>query len=330
MKSVFNIITKSIKEPRYALQSMTLKNSKIVLVILVMNLLLTLTAMFHVVPITQNLATDVAGASTHLPNFSQTMDGQLVIADGDKPLYYHSDNFQLVLDDTIVKEEDGTVPIQAEQSEQISQDTPLNLFLFKNVAYVGMGNNLTEIPLGIDLFTTPNNLSQLLNFYVNHPSRILIPIFLSFFFVSLMSYLLELLLLTLFSGAFILTLMQVPFGKRFKLVVIASVLPILLVKLIELFIAMPFSNYIWIMLLTFLNIQRMFIDQSRFLNKLFENSQFTSREEFVRRFREELKKLERENKEEEQKNQQLDDYHNKQDDENDDDTKDNHHSDSES
>ncbi|MBG9981825.1 DUF1189 family protein [Aerococcaceae bacterium DSM 111020] len=306
MKSVLNIITKSIKEPRFALQSVSLNRRQIGLVILVMNVLLTLTAMFHVAPMAQDLATDVAGASTHLPAFSQTLDGQLEIADGDKPLYYQSDSFQLVLDDTLEKQEDGTIPIQPEQRDQISQDTFLSLFLFKNVAYVGSGDNLTEIPLAVDFFTTPNNLSQLLNFYVNHPLRILIPIFFSLFFASLISYLLEMALLTLFSGAFVLNMMQLPFGSRFKLVVIASVLPIILIELIGFFLAMPFSSYLWIMLLTFLNIQRMFIDQSRFLNKLFENSQFSNREEFIQRFREELRKLEREKKEEEKKNQEND------------------------
>ncbi|MBG9989116.1 DUF1189 family protein [Aerococcaceae bacterium DSM 111176] len=290
MKVVFDILKTSIKQPRYALQSVSLNRKQILGVILLINLLLSLTGLLAVLPVVQGIGDSVAGASEYVPEFRQSATGRLEIEEGSKPLYYQSEYFQLVIDDTVRRDaEDGSIPLSAAQQEQMSTDTYISLFLFENVAYVGALDNVTEVPLQIDVFRTPNNLKVLLNYYNNNIAQLMIPAFVTLFVGSLVMYVFEMALLTFFMGVFSApSMMQLKFGARFKLLVIASVFPILLVELVGLFVAIPLGRYFWVTVLTVFNVQRMFMDQSRFLSKLFKSGEFSSREEFMRYLREEF------------------------------------------
>lgn len=290
LKVVFDILKTSIKQPRYALQSVSLNRKQILGVILLINLLLSLTGLLAVLPVVQGIGDSVAGASEYVPEFRQSATGRLEIEEGSKPLYYQSDYFQLVIDDTVSRNaEDGSIPLSSAQQEQMSTDAEISLFLFENVAYVGALDNVTEVPLQIDVFRTPNNLKVLLNYYNNNIAQMMIPVFVTLFVGSLVMYVFEIALLTFFMGVFSApSMMQLKFGARFKLLVIASVFPILLVELVGLFIAIPLGRYFWVTVLTVFNVQRMFMDQSRFLSKLFKSGEFSSREEFMRYLREEF------------------------------------------
>lgn len=290
LKAVFDILKTSIKQPRYALQSVSLNRKQIIGVILLVNLLLSATGLLAMLPVVQGIGDSVAGASDYVPEFRQSAAGQLEIEEGSKPLYYQSEYFQLVIDDTVRRDaEDGSIPLSAAQQEQMSTDTYISLFLFENVAYVGALDNVTEVPLQIDVFRTPNNLKVLLNYYNNNIAQLMIPAFVTLFVGSLVMYVFEMALLTFFMGVFSApSMMQLKFGARFKLLVIASVFPILLVELVGLFVAIPLGRYFWVTVLTVFNVQRMFMDQSRFLSKLFKSGEFSSREEFMRYLREEF------------------------------------------
>lgn len=293
MKLIFEILSKTIKEPRFIMQSISLNRKQLASIIILINILLALSSLVHIIPLTHNLANDVANASNFLPEFKQTMTGKLDIAEGDKPLYYQSDNFQLVIDDTITYHQDGSIPISNEQRGKMSSNSLMSLFLFENTAFFLAQDNLIEIPLQIDIFRSPNNLRILLNYYKNHLSTMLMPVFIILLVASILTYFIELGLLTFFLGIFsIPMIMQTPFKARFKLVVIASIYPIILVELLSFIFTIPLGRYLWIMVLTIFNIQRMIVDHSKFLYQLFDSSKFDDKEEFVEHFKTALKNLE--------------------------------------
>lgn len=296
LKAVFDILKMSVKQPRYALQSVSLNKKQLLGLILLISLLLAGSGLLGVLPVMQRLGDNVAGASEYVPEFRQSASGELEIAEGSKPLYYQSESFQLVIDDTVrLEAEDGSIPLSSAQREALSTEAYISLFLFENVAYVGTLDSVTEIPLQLDVFRSPNNLRVLLNYYNNNLGTLLIPVFLTLFVGSLLMYLFEMALLTFFMGVFSLPAMgQLNFRSRFKLVVVASVFPILFVELLGLFVAIPFGRYLWVTVLTVFNVQRMFVDQSRFLKKLFKNGKFASREEFVEYLKDEFRKQDRE------------------------------------
>lgn len=213
---------------------------------------------------------DISSASQYVPNYEIT-DKQLNISDNEKPLYYNSGFFQLVIDDTI--ENRGiqmNIPIPVEKANKISDDTPLNLFLFKNqaIAIVGGVDNMLDYSnplLSHDLFT------RLMGSVNNQQFSLLGAVFLSYFVSSFIFYWIQMLLIALYAGIFNLRLVQpLPFKIRLKLSVIISFVPLILIQIINIFIpAIQYGTF----LLQFISLFLYYLalkDHSRFIKNLME------------------------------------------------------------
>lgn len=219
-------------------------------------------------PTIDNLGQEFSTASQYVPEFNNQL-GIISLEEGEKPLYYQSNNFQLVMDDSVVAESDlSSVPLTDQQREAMSTTTPFNLFIFKNVSFVRVLNVLRPIPNQWPFLLNNSNLNVLLNYYNNNSWQVLLPLFFSLFLSHLLLYTIEMLIMALILGLYNMRLSQpLTFGQRFKMATAVSAIPFVALQLLFLFF--PIGNvYTWATLVSVIIVYYVFQNHTRFVHDL--------------------------------------------------------------
>ena len=234
---------------------------------------LTVTSILVTLKPFNQLFDDVKASSSNLPDF-HTVDGKLELAQDQKPVYFQSQSFQLVVDDTVTvsgPQDQPTIPTDI--ASRLSTKSMASFFLFKDRAFGQVAGRMMQIT---DLYKANFNTqvaSQTLNSIENYRwifylslvimARI-ISWLLYWFVVLLISYLAH--FTTLRSKSFKL------FSQTMRLVIQVTFVPFLIYGLLQIIMPLGFVFFVFLALYT---VTFIYYAQQRFMMSLFSafNSQ---------------------------------------------------------
>lgn len=234
---------------------------------------LTVTSILVILKPLNQLFDDVKASSSNLPDF-HIVDGKLELAQDQKPVYFQSQSFQLVVDDTVTvsgPQDQPTIPTDI--ASRLSTKSMASVFLFKDRAFGQIAGRMMQIT---DLYKANFNkqvASQTLNsidnyrwiFYLSLVIMAWIISWLLYWFVVLLiSYLAH--FTTLRSKSFKL------FSQTMRLVIQVTFVPFLIYGLLQIILPLGFIFFIFLALYT---VAFIYYAQQRFMMSLFSafNSQ---------------------------------------------------------
>ena len=234
---------------------------------------LTVTSILVILKPLNQLFDDVKASSSNLPDF-HTVDGKLELAQDQKPVYFQSQSFQLVVDDTVTvsgPQDQPTIPTDI--ASRLSTKSFASFFLFKDRAFGQIAGRMMQIT---DLYKANFNkqvASQTLNsidnyrwiFYLSLVIMAWIISWLLYWFVVLLiSYLAH--FTTLRSKSFKL------FSQTMRLVIQVTFVPFLIYGLLQIIMPLGFIFFIFLAIYT---VAFIYYAQQRFMMSLFSafNSQ---------------------------------------------------------
>ena len=234
---------------------------------------LTVTSILVILKPLNQLFDDVKASSSNLPDF-HTVDGKLELAQDQKPVYFQSQSFQLVVDDTVTvggPQDQPTIPTDI--ASRLSTKSMASFFLFKDRAFGQVAGRMMQIT---DLYKANFNkqvASQTLNSIENYRwifylSLVIVAWIISWllywFVVLLISYLAH--FTTLRSKSFKL------FSQTMRLVIQVTFVPFLIYGLLQIIMPLGFIFFIFLAIYT---VAFIYYAQQRFMMSLFSafNSQ---------------------------------------------------------
>ena len=273
MKQLIAIIFSSLRMPQqiFGLSKVPFKFFRRLSRLII--LWLTVTSILVIFKPLNQLFDDVKASSSNLPDF-HTVDGKLELAQDQKPVYFQSQSFQLVVDDTVTvsgPQDQPTIPTDI--ASRLSTKSVASFFLFKDRAFGQIAGRMMQIT---DLYKANFNkqvASQTLNsidnyrwiFYLSLVIMAWIISWLLYWFVVLLiSYLAH--FTTLRSKSFKL------FSQTMRLVIQVTFVPFLIYGLLQIILPLGFIFFIFLALYT---VAFIYYAQQRFMMSLFSafNSQ---------------------------------------------------------
>ncbi len=234
---------------------------------------LTVTSILVILKPLNQLFDDVKASSSNLPDF-HTVDGKLELAQDQKPVYFQSQSFQLVVDDTVTvggPQEQPTIPTDI--ASRLSTKSMASFFLFKDRAFGQVAGRMMQIT---DLYKANFNkqvASQTLNSIENYRWFFYLSLFIVAWIISWLLYWFVVLLIsylahftTLRSKSFKL------FSQTMRLVIQVTFVPFLIYGLLQIIMPLGFIFFIFLAIYT---VAFIYYAQQRFMMSLFSafNSQ---------------------------------------------------------
>ena len=234
---------------------------------------LTVTSILVILKPLNQLFDDVKASSSNLPDF-HTVDGKLELAQDQKPVYFQSQSFQLVVDDTVTvggPQDQPTIPTDI--ASRLSTKSMASVFLFKDRAFGQIAGRMMQIT---DLYKANFNkqvASQTLNSIENYRWFFYLSLFIVAWIISWLLYWFVVLLIsylahftTLRSKSFKL------FSQTMRLVIQVTFVPFLIYGLLQIIMPLGFIFFIFLAIYT---VAFIYYAQQRFMMSLFSafNSQ---------------------------------------------------------
>lgn len=281
MRILLLIIYYSLSSPRYFVEAHYHKLKSVIGVAMIPILMMTLTQVLMIYPQIQSFYKDVSKAETYIPTFAYQND-KLVISEGDKPLYFRSDNLQVVVDDTArTVPIFNTIPISREKFDKIKDFSGVSLFILRDQAFVKYQDFEAEIPDPAMNLVTSNQLKSTLQSVVSHQWLSLIPLLLFSFLFAFTYYWFANLICAIIVGGMNQFLNQkLKIKERLKIVVPITFIPIILTEFIKMWLP-GFSLSILVLALYVMIIYyRAFISYTQFINELIISYENQPKEEY--------------------------------------------------
>ncbi len=234
---------------------------------------LTVTSILVILKPLNQLFDDVKASSSNLPDF-HTVDGKLELAQDQKPVYFQSQSFQLVVDDTVTvsgPQDQPTIPTDI--ASRLSTKSFASFFLFKDRAFGQIAGRMMQIT---DLYKANFNkqvASQTLNSIENYRWIFYLSLVIMAWIISWLLYWFVVLLIsylahftTLRSKSFKL------FSQTMRLVIQVTFVPFLIYGLLQIIMPLGFIFFIFLAIYT---VAFIYYAQQRFMMSLFSafNSQ---------------------------------------------------------
>ena len=234
---------------------------------------LTVTSILVTLKPFNQLFDDVKASSSNLPDF-HTVDGKLELAQDQKPVYFQSQSFQLVVDDTVTvggPQDQPTIPTDI--ASRLSTKSVASFFLFKDRAFGQVAGRMMQIT---DLYKANFNkqvASQTLNSIENYRWIFYLSLVIMAWIISWLLYWFVVLLIsylahftTLRSKSFKL------FSQTMRLVIQVTFVPFLIYGLLQIIMPLGFVFFVFLALYT---VAFIYYAQQRFMMSLFSafNSQ---------------------------------------------------------
>ena len=268
MKQLIAIIFSSLRMPQqiFGLSKVPFKFFRRLSRLII--LWLTVTSILVTLKPFNQLFDDVKASSSNLPDF-HTVDGKLELAQDQKPVYFQSQSFQLVVDDTVTvggPQDQPTIPTDIAKSMA-------SVFLFKDRAFGQIAGRMMQIT---DLYKANFNkqvASQTLNSIENYRWIFYLTLVIMAWIISWLLYWFVVLLIsylahftTLRSKSFKL------FSQTMRLVIQVTFVPFLIYGLLQIIMPLGFVFFVFLALYT---VAFIYYAQQRFMMSLFSafNSQ---------------------------------------------------------
>lgn len=270
MKYTIKLLRLGLKDPRFYIEAFNLKWRYLFLVSFVAMLALAANIATQALPFINSVSDDVSASVAYLPEFEYNDEGNLQLAEGEKPLYYQSNGFQLVVDDTLKSRGiQNFIPITGNKLDVLSTNTLFNLLVLEDQTIAVIMGNMYRIPESYQLFLNTEALGNLLLSINSQKIVMVISIFLTALFFSFFIYWMQMLLIASISGWFNARLTQViPYKMRIKLSIMASFVPLILLQLMEAVLPFFRSSYILLLFITLYIIYLAFKNHTVFVQNL--------------------------------------------------------------
>ena len=234
---------------------------------------LTVTSILVILKPLNQLFDEVKASSSNLPDF-HIVDGKLELAQDQKPVYFQSQSFQLVVDDTVTvggPQDQPTIPTDI--ASRLSTKSMASFFLFKDRAFGQVAGRMMQIT---DLYKANFNkqvASQTLNSIENYRWIFYLSLVIMAWIISWLLYWFVVLLIsylahftTLRSKSFKL------FSQTMRLVIQVTFVPFLIYGLLQIIMPLGFIFFIFLAIYT---VAFIYYAQQRFMMSLFSafNSQ---------------------------------------------------------
>lgn len=273
MKQLIAIIFSSLRMPQqiFGLSKVPFKFFRRLSRLII--LWLTVTSILVTLKPFNQLFDDVKASSSNLPDF-HTVDGKLELAQDQKPVYFQSQSFQLVVDDTVTvsgPQDQPTIPTDI--ASRLSTKSMASFFLFKDRAFGQVAGRMMQIT---DLYKANFNTqvaSQTLNSIENYRWIFYLSLVIMAWIISWLLYWFVVLLIsylahftTLRSKSFKL------FSQTMRLVIQVTFVPFLIYGLLQIIMPLGFIFFIFLAIYT---VAFIYYAQQRFMMSLFSafNSQ---------------------------------------------------------
>lgn len=273
MKQLIAIIFSSLRMPQqiFGLSKVPFKFFRRLSRLII--LWLTVTSVLVTLKPLNQLFDDVKASSSNLPEF-HTVDGKLELAQDQKPVYFQSQSFQLVVDDTVTvsgPQDQPTIPTDI--ASRLSTKSVASFFLFKDRAFGQVAGRMMQIT---DLYKANFNkqvASQTLNSIENYRWIFYLSLVIMAWIISWLLYWFVVLLIsylahftTLRSKSFKL------FSQTMRLVIQVTFVPFLIYGLLQIIMPLGFVFFVFLALYT---VAFIYYAQQRFMMSLFSafNSQ---------------------------------------------------------
>lgn len=273
MKQLIAIIFSSLRMPQqiFGLSKVPFKFFRRLSRLII--LWLTVTSILVIFKPLNQLFDDVKASSSNLPDF-HTIDGKLELAQDQKPVYFQSQSFQLVVDDTVTvsgPQDQPTIPTDI--ASRLSTKSVASVFLFKDRAFGQIAGRMMQIT---DLYKANFNkqvASQTLNSIENYRWIFYLSLVIMAWIISWLLYWFVVLLIsylahftTLRSKSFKL------FSQTMRLVIQVTFVPFLIYGLLQIIMPLGFVFFVFLALYT---VAFIYYAQQRFMMSLFSafNSQ---------------------------------------------------------
>lgn len=273
MKQLIAIIFSSLRMPQqiFGLSKVPFKFFRRLSRLII--LWLTVTSILVTLKPFNQLFDDVKASSSNLPDF-HTVDGKLELAQDQKPVYFQSQSFQLVVDDTVTvsgPQDQPTIPTDI--ASRLSTKSMASFFLFKDRAFGQVAGRMMQIT---DLYKANFNTqvaSQTLNSIENYRWIFYLSLVIMAWIISWLLYWFVVLLIsylahftTLRSKSFKL------FSQTMRLVIQVTFVPFLIYGLLQIIMPLGFVFFVFLALYT---VAFIYYAQQRFMMSLFSafNSQ---------------------------------------------------------
>ena len=208
---------------------------------------LTVTSILVTLKPFNQLFDDVKASSSNLPDF-HTVDGKLELAQDQKPVYFQSQSFQLVVDDTVTvsgPQDQPTIPTDI--ASRLSTKSMASFFLFKDRAFGQVAGRMMQIT---DLYKANFNTqvaSQTLNSIENYRWIFYLSLVIMAWIISWLLYWFVVLLIsylahftTLRSKSFKL------FSQTMRLVIQVTFVPFLIYGLLQIIMPLGFVFFVFL------------------------------------------------------------------------------------
>ena len=234
---------------------------------------LTVTSILVILKPLNQLFDEVKASSSNLPDF-HIVDGKLELAQDQKPVYFQSQSFQLVVDDTVTvsgPQDQPTIPTDI--ASRLSTKSMASFFLFKERAFGQVAGRMMHMT---DLYKAHCNTqvaSQTLNSIENYRWIFYLSLVIMAWIISWLLYWFVVLLIsylahftTLRSKSFKL------FSQTMRLVIQVTFVPFLIYGLLQIIMPLGFVFFVFLALYT---VAFIYYAQQRFMMSLFSafNSQ---------------------------------------------------------
>lgn len=273
MKQLIAIIFSSLRMPQqiFGLSKVPFKFFRRLSRLII--LWLTVTSILVTFKPLNQLFDDVKASSNNLPDF-HIVDGKLELAQDQKPVYFQSQSFQLVVDDTVTvsgPQDQPTIPTDI--ASRLSTKSMASFFLFKDRAFGQVAGRMMQIT---DLYKANFNTqvaSQTLNSIENYRWIFYLSLVIMAWIISWLLYWFVVLLIsylahftTLRSKSFKL------FSQTLRLVIQVTFVPFLIYGLLQIIMPLGFVFFVFLALYT---VAFIYYAQQRFMMSLFSafNSQ---------------------------------------------------------
>ena len=273
MKQLIAIIFSSLRMPQqiFGLSKVPFKFFRRLSRLII--LWLTVTSILVIFKPLNQLFDEVKASSSNLPDF-HIVDGKLELAQDQKPVYFQSQSFQLVVDDTVTvggPQDQPTIPTDI--ASRLSTKSMASFFLFKDRAFGQVAGRMMQIT---DLYKANFNTqvaSQTLNSIENYRWFFYLSLFIVAWIISWLLYWFVVLLIsylahftTLRSKSFKL------FSQTMRLVIQVTFVPFLIYGLLQIIMPLGFVFFVFLALYT---VAFIYYAQQRFMMSLFSafNSQ---------------------------------------------------------
>ncbi len=269
MLTFINLLIQAPNKPRHYIEASKYHRLHVLLMSLIPIVLFSISNYIETFPDINGVLNQISNVRSHLPQFYYENE-KLLLEDSQQPIYYRSDDIQVVIDPTIESNHIfNTIPIPKEKYNHIDHTKVLNLFIFQEQAYLQTMDQIYEISNPSQTIKNTVFLKKEITQFLNNKQWLILLFYAVILIISAIIYTLIITLATLISKFMNRFLShKLAFNERFKIMVAISVLPFSLTHFISILIGqtyLPIALLITIMLYIY---YKAFQDQTLYVEKL--------------------------------------------------------------